>query len=148
MQTHLFELEIGKIDTERAAWFRDEPSWPEMVEEVFVFEGIILFSLQTVTMRTTMTQRIIKIVWVIGLLCTFLSPTPVSALSVEFVPSTATVQVGNTLQLDVVVQGFVPGVTSVIGGVPSSFCFRMVATNNGTGPILGSGSSGNSGPCF
>jgi hypothetical protein len=40
------------------------------------------------------------------------------------------------------------GIPIVIGGVPSSFCFRMVATNNGVGPILGTGLSGNSGPCL
>ncbi|MDR4484687.1 MAG: FG-GAP-like repeat-containing protein [Nitrospirales bacterium] len=40
------------------------------------------------------------------------------------------------------------GIPIVIGSVPPSFCFRMVATANGTGPILGTGYSGNLGPCL
>ena len=39
------------------------------------------------------------------------------------------------------------GLPVFIGGVPELFCFRMVATINGSGPILGSGTSGNSEPC-
>lgn len=36
---------------------------------------------------------------------------------------------------------------AVLGGVPELFCFRMVATINGTGDILGQGTSGNKPPC-
>jgi len=39
------------------------------------------------------------------------------------------------------------GFPVLIGGVPDLFCFRMVATQNGSGPILGSGTSGNKLPC-
>jgi hypothetical protein len=39
------------------------------------------------------------------------------------------------------------GFPVLIGGVPDLFCFRMVATQNGSGPILGSGTSGNELPC-
>lgn len=35
----------------------------------------------------------------------------------------------------------------LIGGVPDLFCFRMVATVNAAGAILGSGTSGNDPPC-
>ena len=39
------------------------------------------------------------------------------------------------------------GAPVYLGNVPDLFCFRMVATINGSGPILGSGSSGNEPPC-
>ena len=39
------------------------------------------------------------------------------------------------------------GIPINIGGVPMPFCFRMVATRDARGPILGSGTSGNKPPC-
>ena len=39
------------------------------------------------------------------------------------------------------------GAPILLGGVPDSFCFRMIATRDGTGSILGSGTSGNEPPC-
>jgi len=39
------------------------------------------------------------------------------------------------------------GAPVYLGGVPDLFCFRMVATINGSGTIFGSGSSGNEPPC-
>ena len=39
------------------------------------------------------------------------------------------------------------GAPILLGGVPDSFCFRMVATKDGMGSILGSGTSGNDPPC-
>ena len=39
------------------------------------------------------------------------------------------------------------GTPAFIGGVPNLFCFRMIATVNAAGAILGSGTSGNNPPC-
>ena len=39
------------------------------------------------------------------------------------------------------------GAPIYLGGVSDSFCFRMVATKDGFGSILGSGTSGNDPPC-
>jgi hypothetical protein len=33
-----------RIDRENTWWFRDEPSWPEVVEEVFVIKDLVLTS--------------------------------------------------------------------------------------------------------
>ena len=39
------------------------------------------------------------------------------------------------------------GNPAVLSGVPSLYCFRMIATVNGAGAVLGSGTSGNKLPC-
>jgi hypothetical protein len=40
------------------------------------------------------------------------------------------------------------GIPVRFGGVPSDFCFRMIATASGSSSILGSGTSGNEAPCL
>lgn len=51
----------------------------------------------------------------IALTLSLLSPIQAYALSLEFVPSSTTLQLGETLRVDVVLRDFVPGTTPVIG---------------------------------
>ena len=72
-------------------------------------------------MNTRTTSTVFSL---IALTLSLLSPIQAHALTLEFVPSSTTLQVGATLRIDVMLRNFDPGITPVIGDFDIHFKFN------------------------